>query len=88
MSIPLTPELERFVQTQVESGRYSSATEVAIAGIAMLKSIDRLYQGRYEELKDKVMEGMAAADKGELIDSETVFKTLQDRLDQKRQNAS
>ncbi|WP_246162584.1 MULTISPECIES: ribbon-helix-helix domain-containing protein [Brasilonema] len=27
----LTPELEQFVQTQVESGRYASAQEVVLA---------------------------------------------------------
>ncbi|MEG3837131.1 type II toxin-antitoxin system ParD family antitoxin [Microcoleus sp. Z1_A1] len=37
MNISLTPELEQFVQSTVKNGRYSSASEVILAGLQLLK---------------------------------------------------
>jgi len=37
MSIELSPEIERYVKEQVESGRFASATEVLEAGVARLR---------------------------------------------------
>ncbi|TAG15588.1 MAG: type II toxin-antitoxin system ParD family antitoxin [Oscillatoriales cyanobacterium] len=37
MNISLTPELEQFVQSTVKNGRYSSASEVILAGLRLLK---------------------------------------------------
>ncbi|MGD1950618.1 MAG: type II toxin-antitoxin system ParD family antitoxin [Leptolyngbyaceae cyanobacterium] len=84
MNVTLTPELEQFVQTQIDSGKYASAAEVLLAGVALLKEIDRIYKGRFEELRQKVLEGVDAADRGDVIDSETVFENLQAKLEQKR----
>lgn len=85
MKLSLSPELAQFVQTQVATGKYSSESEVALAGIMLLKDIDSLYKGRYEELRDLVAKGVAEADKGELIDSSLVFERLQQKLNHKRQ---
>ncbi|MEL6602762.1 MAG: hypothetical protein AAFP20_05985 [Cyanobacteria bacterium J06614_10] len=52
-----------------------------------MKDIDSLYKGRYEELRQVVSAGVAAANRGELIDSERVFDRLQRKLDQKRQRS-
>ena len=37
MNISLTPELEHFVQSTVKNGRYSSASEVILAALQLLK---------------------------------------------------
>jgi putative addiction module CopG family antidote len=37
MNISLTPELEQFVQSTVKNGRYSSASEVVLAALQLLK---------------------------------------------------
>lgn len=37
MNISLTPELEQFVQSTVKNGRYSSASEVILAALRLLK---------------------------------------------------
>ena len=37
MNISLTPELEQFVQSTVRNGRYSSASEVILAALRLLK---------------------------------------------------
>lgn len=84
MNLSLSPELAQFVQTKVASGTYSSESEVALAGLSLLKDIDALYQGRYEELREQVAQGVAEAERGELIDSEQVFQSLQTKLERQR----
>jgi len=37
MNISLTPELEKFVESTVKNGNYSSASEVIIAALRLLK---------------------------------------------------
>jgi len=37
MDISLTPELEQFVRSTVKNGRYSSASEVVLAALQLLK---------------------------------------------------
>ena len=88
MNLSLSPELAQFVRTKVASGKYASEADVALAGIVLLKDIDRLYQGRYEEIREKVIEGIASAEREELIDSDTVFEKMQRKLEQKRHQAT
>lgn len=42
MNIFLTPELEPFVQSTVKKGRYSSASEVILAALRLLKERESL----------------------------------------------
>lgn len=84
MEISLSPEVEQYVRDKVNSGEYASANEVFLAGIQLLQDIDRIYQGRYEALRQEVRIGLEAAERGEVVDSETVFSQLRERLDQKR----
>ena len=76
MSITLPPELEQFIQSQIAEGKYASVDEVVLAGIQLLAERERLYQGRFEELRREVMVGIEEADRGELWDSETVIGGL------------
>jgi antitoxin ParD1/3/4 len=87
MNVSLTPELEQFIQTQIESGKYSSAEEVVTAGIKLLEERERIYKGRFEELKKEIEIGIEAAERGEVVDGETVFRELREKLQQRRQKA-
>lgn len=40
LTVSLTPELKRFVQAQVASGRYQTASEVVRAGLRLLTRTD------------------------------------------------
>lgn len=82
MSISLTPELEQFIQGQVESGKYASTEEVIIAGIKLLEEREKVYKDRFEELKWEIMIGVEAIERGELIDAESVFAELEADLQQ------
>ena len=82
MLITLPPELEQFIQNQVASGKYASVNEVFLAGIKLLEERERLYQGQFEELRREVMVGVEEADRGELLNAETVISKLQEKLQQ------
>jgi antitoxin ParD1/3/4 len=79
MSISLTPELEEFIQNQIASGKYSSTEEVIIAGIKLLKERERIYKGRFEELKREIMVGVEELEGGERLDGREVIEKLRQR---------
>jgi antitoxin ParD1/3/4 len=79
MNISLTPELEQFIQNQVESGNYTSPEEVIIAGIRLLEERERIYKKRFEELRREITLGVEASERGEIVDSKTVFSQLQQK---------
>ena len=40
MTVSLTPDLRRFIEAQVASGRYGTASEVVRAGLRLLTAAD------------------------------------------------
>jgi len=84
MPITLPLELEQFINNQVASGKYASTDKVFLAGIKLLQERENLYQGRFEELRREVMVGVEAAERGGLLDAETVIIGLQEKLQQRR----
>lgn len=87
MNVSLNSEISQLIQTQVESGKYASAEEVILAGIRLLEERSRIYKGRFEELRREITIGVEASDRGEVIDGETVFSQLQEKLQQRRDRA-
>ncbi len=51
MTLVLTPELDEFIQSQIANGKYTSTNEIIIAALQLLAERERLYQGRFEQLK-------------------------------------
>ena len=51
MNLSLTPELEQFIQRQVDTGKYNSPEEVVIKGIQLLAIMERFSQGSVEVLQ-------------------------------------
>lgn len=88
MNVSLTPELEQFVQNQLEKGKYASAQEVVLVALRMLAEHERIYKGRFEELQREIMIGVEASLRGEVVDSQKVFSQLQQKLQQRREHAS
>ncbi|WP_448570612.1 ribbon-helix-helix domain-containing protein [Trichothermofontia sp.] len=88
MEIILNPDLETLIQMQIDRGHYASPTEVIAAGVRLLATTEQIYQGRFEELRREIMIGVEAADKGEMLDADEVFRQMQEKLDQKRHTSS
>ena len=54
MNVSLTPELERFTRSLVESGRYRSASEVVRDSLRLLEE----QEAKTAELRRKMQEGL------------------------------
>lgn len=76
MNVSLTPELETFVSSKVETGLYASQSEVVREGLRLLMERDRAVEARMHQLRSDVAEGLEQARRGELIPGEEVFAGL------------
>jgi antitoxin ParD1/3/4 len=68
MNVELPAEQQAIIESLVASGRFSSAGEALTEGLRLLVSSERLSQ--------QVQVGIDQADRGELVDHETVFGQL------------
>lgn len=75
MNVSLTPELERFVQTRVASGRYQTASEVVRDGLRLLER-EQNREAALVELQAKIRKGIEQADRGEFQDGAAVFDEI------------
>ncbi|MEM6751698.1 MAG: hypothetical protein AAF630_01730 [Cyanobacteria bacterium P01_C01_bin.38] len=57
----------------------STAGLMIIAGIKLLEEREKIYKGRFEELKREIIVGVEASERGEVIDGEVVFRQLKQR---------
>jgi antitoxin ParD1/3/4 len=59
-NVTLTDELDRFVMSKVESGRYENASEVVRAALRILEREEQQYEARLAALRKAVDEGDAS----------------------------
>ena len=76
MNVSLTKELERFIGTLVESGRYRSASEVVRAAVRLLQEQEEERAVKLEALRNAVADGLEELDRGEGIDGPQVFDEI------------
>ncbi len=79
MTVSLTADLEEYVKTKIQSGQFNSSGEIVRAGLQLLQEQDALRQIKLEQLRKDIAVGIEAADRGELISSEDVFRELYQR---------
>jgi antitoxin ParD1/3/4 len=87
MNISLTEELEELVQRKVESGRYTSASEVVRAGLRLLEQEDELRETRLAAVRAEVQAGIDQAERGELVDGEEAIARVKKRAAAKKRSA-
>lgn len=84
MDLTLTPDMQRFVDAKVKGGQYAAPADVIRAALTALMQQDNLASLPVEELdaiypgfRQKIAEGLAAADAGRLTDGEEFFEQLE-----------
>ncbi|MFB2920221.1 MULTISPECIES: ribbon-helix-helix domain-containing protein [Aerosakkonema] len=90
MDIKLSSRHEKFIQEQIQNGRYPSADEMIALALELLKESiyleDSGNRQRYEkwlaETRQKVAVGIAQLEQGEKLDGEEVFIKLFSKLEQ------
>ncbi|BBH40959.1 hypothetical protein myaer102_35450 [Microcystis viridis NIES-102] len=75
-TIQLTPEIEDLIAQQIKTGKYQDDLAVIEEGLRLLAERDRIYRGRFEELKREVMIGGQELKRGESFDGREVINRL------------
>jgi len=85
MNISLPPQLENLVKNKVESGLYSSASEVLREALQLLEERDQLDKLRFEALRGDIQKGL---DSGEAtpLDIEAIKERGRKRLAAQQRN--
>jgi len=79
MKIELRPELEKLIKQDVQRGPYQSVDEFVEHAIALLHEQEAWLAEHGSEIKAKIEQGYAAAQRGELIDSDEIRSRLDDK---------
>ena len=87
MNVSLTPELEKFVNTKVNTGRYNSASEVVREALRLLEENDRVRAQQLKEFNQELGNRLAALDGGEKVNPEVTRARLQNKSRQRLKNA-
>ncbi|MEH1860656.1 MAG: type II toxin-antitoxin system ParD family antitoxin [Nostoc sp.] len=85
MSISLTPDQERFIQTKLQSGKYRSAEEALEIALRLLDEYDRADAEWIEDVREKIDAAILASDKTPPIDGETFVNQVIERFRQGHQ---
>ncbi|MEH2309420.1 ribbon-helix-helix domain-containing protein [Nostoc sp.] len=85
MSISLTPDQERFIQTKLQSGKYRSAEEALEIALRLLDEYDRADAEWVEDVREKIDAAILASDKTPPIDGETFVNQILERFQQGHQ---
>jgi antitoxin ParD1/3/4 len=76
MNVSLTPELDKFVAGKVESGRYTSASEVIREALRLLEEHDRARSAQIAAFNRELGERLASLDRGETVEPEAALHRL------------
>ena len=68
MNVNLTPQLEELVRAKVNSGMYTSASEVVREALRLMDEQDRLRQVKLDDLRREVRRGLDSG-KSEIWDA-------------------
>jgi antitoxin ParD1/3/4 len=79
MKIELKPELEALIKQDVERGPYKSVDEYVEQAVSLLHEQEAWLAEQGSEIRAKIEEGYAAAQRGELIDSGDVRSRLEEK---------
>ena len=84
MNVSLTPELQQFVQTKVQSGRYNSASEVVREALRLLEEHERLRASQIAEFNEELGRRLASLDQGESVQPSTARSRLRRKSEERR----
>jgi antitoxin ParD1/3/4 len=84
MNVSLTPELDKFVAAKVESGRYTSASEVVREALRLLEEHDRVRGAQIAAFNDELGARLVSLDRGESVQPEAARKRLRQKSSHRR----
>ncbi len=88
MNVSLTPELEKFVADKVESGRYTSASEVVREALRLLEQHELSREAQLKAFNEELERRIASLDRGEGIPAEQVIEELKAKSRERRRRSA
>jgi antitoxin ParD1/3/4 len=85
VNISITPELDAFLISRVQSGRYQTTSEVVREALRLLERQESEREEAFQQLKGKLQRGAAQAERGELLDGDEIFDELRELIEERRQ---
>ncbi len=76
MNVSLTRELEEFVASLVEAGRYRSASEVVRGAIRLLQDREAERSAKLDGLRGSIDAGIEELDRGDGASADDVFEEI------------
>ena len=77
MTIASIPDdLRSFVESELARGRYRSLEELLAEGVRVLRDREAFIDEHRDELRSQIAEGVAQAERGELVDGEEAMEQL------------
>ncbi len=80
MNVSLTAELEKLVNSKVESGLYNSASEVVRDGLRLLYERDEMRELKLNALRTEIQKGIDDLENGRFSDGESVMASFAEKL--------
>jgi antitoxin ParD1/3/4 len=84
MNVSLTPELEQFVQSRVESGRYNSASEVVREALRLFADHESVRAAHLAKFNEELGRRLTSLDRGDSVDPAEVRTRLAGKSQQRR----
>lgn len=88
MNVSLTPELEKFVSSKVESGRYNSASEVVREALRLLEEHDQARAGQLAEFNKELGRRLEVLDRGQRVDPAEARARLRQKSEARRKSGA
>lgn len=85
MSISLTPDQERFIQTKLQAGKYRSAEEILETALRLLDEYDRSEAEWVEDVRTKIDAAIEASNHTSPVDGETFVNGILERFQRANQ---
>jgi antitoxin ParD1/3/4 len=79
LNVSLTPELSRFIEGRLHSGKYQTASEVVREALRLLEARDRAPVADVTELRAEIELGLDQLRRGEAVDGDAFFDALRAR---------
>jgi len=84
MNVSLTPELDKFVASKVESGRYNSASEAVREALRLLEDHDRARGAQLAAFNHELGTRLASLDRGEHVEPGAVRGRFEQKSRERR----
>lgn len=81
MNVSLTPELDRYVEEKVKSGRYRSASEVVRESLRVMQHVEEERQARLAALRRDIDRGADELDRGLGVDGDQAFARVLEEIE-------